>query len=158
MQKIVPFLWFDNNLEEAMNFYTGIFKSARVTDIVRHPPGGPGVEGSLLCATFYLEGQEFAAMNGGPAYKFNEAVSMYVKCNTQEEIDFLWERLLEGGGVEQACGWLKDKFGLSWQITPPILLEMMGDKDPRKAQNVMQAMMQMIKIDISKLKEAYNQA
>lgn len=155
MQKITPFLWFDNNAEEAINLYTSIFKNSKITSMTRYGDGGPGPKGTVMTATFQLEGQEFTALNGGPHFKFTEAISLYVKCNTQEEIDELWEKLIANGGQAQQCGWLKDKFGLSWQIIPPILGELLGDKDPEKAKRVMAAMMKMVKIDIVSLKKAY---
>ncbi|MFT3824313.1 MAG: VOC family protein [Chitinophagaceae bacterium] len=156
MQKIVPFLWFNNNLEEAINFYTSIFDNAKVINISRMGEGGPAPKGTVFSAVFQLEGQEFYGLNGGPLFTFNEAVSFFVKCDTQEEIDDKWAKLTADGGQESRCGWLKDKFGLSWQIVPPILGEYLQDKDPKKAAKVMQAMMQMGKIDIQGLKEAYN--
>jgi predicted 3-demethylubiquinone-9 3-methyltransferase (glyoxalase superfamily) len=149
MQKITPFLWFDNNAEEAINFYTSVFKNSKAGKITR-------AGDKVISGTFFLEGQEFYALNGGPMFKFTEAISLFVKCETQQEIDEMWEKLSEGG-EKSRCGWLKDKFGLSWQIIPPILGELLGDKDPAKAQRVMQAMLQMDKIDIQKLKDAYNQ-
>jgi len=148
MQKITPFLWFNDNLEEAINFYVSIFDNAKITNISRHGD-------KVFSAVFELDGMEFFALNGGPAFKFTEAISLFVKCDTQEEIDEKWEKLTEGGEPSK-CGWLKDKFGLSWQIVPPILNKLLNDKDPEKAQRVMQAMLQMTKIDIAKLKEAYN--
>jgi predicted 3-demethylubiquinone-9 3-methyltransferase (glyoxalase superfamily) len=151
MQKIVPFLWFNNNLEEAINFYTSIFKDSTVSNIRRYN------DGAVITASFKLCGQEFMALNGGPQFIFSEAVSFFVKCETQEEVDTLWDQLTDGG-TEQRCGWLKDRFGLSWQIIPNALGELMGDKDPKKAQSVMQAMLQMDKIDIKKLREAHANA
>lgn len=156
MQKIVPFLWFNDNAEEAMNLYVSIFKNSKVLNVTRYGDAGPGPKGSVMSATFQLEGQDFYALNGGPHYKFTPAISLFVNCNTQEEVDDLWEKLSDGK-FEQ-CGWLQDKFGLSWQIIPTILGEMLGDKDPKKSQSVMQAMMQMKKIDIKGLQEAYDQA
>jgi predicted 3-demethylubiquinone-9 3-methyltransferase (glyoxalase superfamily) len=153
MPKITPFLWFDNNAEEAMNFYTSIFKNSKIGKVSRYGDAGPGPKGSVMTATFQLEGQEFMALNGGPQFKFNESVSFFVNCNTQEEVDELWEKLSQGG-QKGRCGWLKDKFGLSWQIIPAGLGELLADKDPAKAQRVMQAMLQMDKIDIEKLKQA----
>jgi predicted 3-demethylubiquinone-9 3-methyltransferase (glyoxalase superfamily) len=153
-QKITPFLWFDNNAEEAINFYTSIFKDSKVTNISRYGDAGPGPKGSLMTATFQLHGQEFIALNGGPMFKFTEAVSFFVKCKTQEEIDDFWERL-SAGGQKSKCGWLKDKFGLSWQIVPPILGELLNDQDTEKSKRVMMAMMKMGKIEIQKLKDAY---
>jgi predicted 3-demethylubiquinone-9 3-methyltransferase (glyoxalase superfamily) len=154
MQKIVTFLWFDNNLEEAINFYTGIFKNSEVTDLVYNGKAGSGPEGKLLTATFMLNGQEFAGLNGGPHVKFNEAVSLFVQCESQEEIDHYWNKLLEDG-EESVCGWLKDKFGLSWQVAPMLLIEYIGDPDREKADRVMAAMMQMKKIILKDLKDAY---
>ena len=156
MQKIRPFLWFDNNAEEAMKFYTSIFKTSKILNVSRFGDAGPGPKGSVMAATFQLEGQEFTALNGGPEYKFTEAISFYVSCKTQKEIDRLWDKLSAGGEPGQ-CGWLKDKFGLSWQIVPPVLVEMLQDKDSAKANRVMQAMLQMTKIDIKALKRAYAQ-
>ena len=149
MQKITPFLWFDGNAEEAIDFYCSVFKNSKIVN--RMP--GPG--GELMGATFQLEGQEFMALNGGPMFKFTEAISLYVTCDTQEEIDEKWEKLTSDGGTPSRCGWLKDKYGLSWQIIPPILGKYLADKDREKAGRVMQAMKLMGKIDIAKLKEAY---
>lgn len=151
MQKITPFLWFDGNAEEAMNFYTAIFKNAKIGNVMRY-------EGNVMTATFQLEGQEFMVLNGGPHFKFTEAISFFVNCGTQEEVDYFWEKLTADGGEESRCGWLKDKFGLSWQIIPTILGELMQDKNPAKANSVMQAMLQMNKIDIKTLQEAAGQA
>jgi len=153
MQKITPFLWFDNQAEEAMNFYTSIFKNSKVGRVSRYGDAGPGPKGAVMSATFQLEGQEFMALNGGPLFQFTAAVSFFVNCETQEEVDHFWEKLSAGGKQEQ-CGWLKDKFGLSWQIVPSILGKLLGDKDPAKASRVMQAMLQMIKLDIAALKKA----
>jgi predicted 3-demethylubiquinone-9 3-methyltransferase (glyoxalase superfamily) len=154
MQKISPFLWFDNQAEDAMNFYVSIFKNSKVGDITRYGDTGPGPKGSVMTASFELEGQQFTALNGGPHFKFTEAISFVVSCKTQEEVDALWERLSEGGEIQQ-CGWLKDKFGLSWQITPVALMELMNDPDPERSRRVMEAMLQMTKIDIAKLRQAY---
>jgi predicted 3-demethylubiquinone-9 3-methyltransferase (glyoxalase superfamily) len=156
MQKITPFLWFDGNAEEAVNFYTSILKNSRIVNMSRYGEGAPAPKGTVISATFILEGQEFIALNGGPMFTFSPAISFFVKCETQEEIDTLWEKL-SAGGKKERCGWLKDKFGVSWQIIPPVLGEMLQDKDPQRAQRVMQAMMQMDKIDIQKLKQAYDQ-
>src|SRR5438270_4275518 len=153
MQKITPFLWFDDNAEEAINFYTSIFKNSKIIDMSRYPPNGPGPAGKVMTATFELEGQQFMALNGGPMYKFTEAISLFVSCKTQGEVDELWEKLSAGGEKGQ-CGWLKDKFGLSWQIIPTALGELLGDPDPAKAQRAMQAMLQMTKIDIKGLQQA----
>ena len=154
MQKITPFLWFDNNAEEAVAFYTTIFKNSKIIDVARYEVDSPGQTGKVMTATFQLEGQEFMGLNGGPEFKFTEATSFYVNCETQEEVDELWEKLTEGG-EESQCGWLKDKFGLSWQIIPTVLGELLGDKDPEKAGRVMNAMLQMQKIDIKTLQDAY---
>ncbi|HMV46671.1 MAG TPA: VOC family protein [Blastocatellia bacterium] len=150
MQKIIPFLWFDNNAEEAINFYVSIFKNSKILHTA------PGPDGKLLMASFQLEGQTFHALNGGPQFKFTEAISLFVNCETQAEVDELWEKL-SAGGEQSRCGWLKDKYGLSWQIIPTVLGELMGDKDPAKAGRVMQAMLQMSKIDIQALQQAYAQ-
>jgi predicted 3-demethylubiquinone-9 3-methyltransferase (glyoxalase superfamily) len=150
MNKITPFLWFDTQAEEAMNFYTSIFKNSKIGDISR------GAEGKALSVTFQVEGQDFMAFNAGPEFKFNEAISMFVNCQTQEEVDELWSKLTSDGGEESMCGWLKDKYGLSWQIIPNALGELMGDSDPVKAQRVMQAMLKMNKIIIADLKQAYD--
>ncbi len=154
MQKIVPFLWFDGNAEEAMTFYTSIFKNSKVGQIRRCGDAGPGPKGSVLTAKFEIEGQEFMALNGGPHFKFTPAISFFVNCETQQEVDELWEKLLAGGNAMQ-CGWLTDKFGISWQIIPKALMEFLGDKDPQKSQRVMQARMKMIKIDVEGLKRAH---
>ena len=154
-QNITPFLWFDDNADEAVNFYLSIFKDSRLLDTKRYGETGPGPKGTIMTATFELNGQQFIALNGGPRYKFTEAVSFVVKCETQEEIDYYWDKLLDGG-EPQRCGWLKDRFGLSWQIVPAQLSELFGGNDPQRAGRVMQAMMQMVKFDLAKLKEAYN--
>jgi len=156
MQKITPFLWFNDQAEEAMLFYTSIFKNSKIGSVSRYGDAGPGPKGSVMSATFTLNGQDFMALNGGPQYKFTEAVSFYVNCETQAEVDEYWEKL-SAGGEEGPCGWLKDKFGLSWQIVPTVLGELLSDPDPVKAQNVMQAMFQMKKLDIAKLKQAHAQ-
>ena len=153
-QKITPFLWFDTNAEEAINFYTSIFKDSKIGKVVRWPEGGPGPEGSLLTADFTLSGQVFTAINGGPQFKFNESISFVVDCEEQDEVDYYWNKLVEGG-EESQCGWLKDKFGLSWQIVPRILIKYLQDKDTVKAGKVMQAMLQMRKIDVAKIKAAH---
>ena len=154
MQKITPFLWFDNNAEEAMNFYTSIFKNSKVLTVSRYGEAGPGPAGSVMTAEFELEGQEFVALNGGPRFQFTEAVSFVVNCETQEEVDYFWEKLSEGG-QKSRCGWLKDKFGLWWQVVPVILAELMNDKDPEKSRRVMQSMLTMDKIEIEPLKRAH---
>jgi predicted 3-demethylubiquinone-9 3-methyltransferase (glyoxalase superfamily) len=156
-QKITTYLWFDDNAEEAMNFYVSIFKNSRVLDVTRYGDAGPGPKGTVMCGTFQLEGQEFIALNGGPHFKFTEAISLFVNCESQEEVDDLWERLTADGGAPSQCGWLKDKFGLSWQIIPSALLEMLSDEDPEKSKRVMRAMLQMTKIEIKDLKHAYDQ-
>jgi len=156
MQKITPFLWFDNNAEEAINFYVSIFKNSKIVSTTRYGEAGPGPKGTVMSATFRLDGQEFFALNGGPQFKFSPAISFFVKCETQQEIDELWEKL-SAGGSKNKCGWLQDKYGLSWQIVPPVLIEMLSDKDPEKSQRVMKAMLQMDKIDIGTLKQAYAQ-
>jgi len=154
MQKITPFLWFDGKAEEAMNFYISIFKNSKVVSIMRYGDAGPGPKGTVMSATFELEGQRFIALNGGPMFTFSQAISFFVNCETQEEVDKLWEKLSEGG-EKQRCAWLKDKFGVSWQIVPTVLGELLQDKDPEKSKRVMQAMLQMDKIDIAGLKRAY---
>jgi predicted 3-demethylubiquinone-9 3-methyltransferase (glyoxalase superfamily) len=156
MQTITPFLWFDGQAEEAANFYTSIFENSKVLSVSRYPKGSPAPEGSVMTAEFTLNGLKFIALNAGPHFKFTEAISFVVDCETQEEIDDKWEKLTAGGGQEQPCGWLKDKFGLSWQITPPILGKLMTDMDRAKAERVMQAMMKMKKIIIADLQKAYD--
>ena len=156
MQKITPFLWFDGNAEEAMNFYVSIFKNSKVGRVTRYGDAGPGPKGTVMSATFQLEGQDFFALNGGPQFQFTPAISFFVNCETQQEVDDLWEKL-SAGGKKERCGWLRDKYGLSWQIIPTALGEMLGDKDPAKANRVMKAMLQMDKIDIKGLKQAYDQ-
>lgn len=159
MQKITPFLWFDENAEEAVNFYTSIFKNSKIKRISRYknePAAVPGhAPGSVMTITFELEGQEFTAMNGGPGYKFTPAISLMVNCKTQEEVDYYWDALARGG-QEVQCGWLTDKYGMSWQITPIAMMDMLHDKDEEKAKRAMQAMMQMVKLDVNKLKQAYD--
>ena len=155
MQKITPFLWFDGRAEEAMNFYVSVFRNSKVGKVTRYGEAGPGPKGTVMSATFELDGEEFYALNGGPQYKFTPAISFFVSCETQAEIDELWEKLSEGG-VPNQCGWLDDKFGLTWQIVPSILGKLLGDKDPVKAARVMNAMMQMVKLDIAGLQRAYD--
>ena len=155
MQKIMPCLWFDDSIEEAVNFYVSVFGDARITDMARYGDAGPQGKGKVMTAIFEIEGQQFMALNGGPQFKFTEAISFVVKCETQAEVDYYWNKLLEGGGHEQQCAWLKDRFGLSWQIVPNVLGKYLADKDPAKAQRVMQAMLQMVKIDIAALDKAY---
>jgi predicted 3-demethylubiquinone-9 3-methyltransferase (glyoxalase superfamily) len=157
MQKISPFLWFDSNAEEAANFYVSIFRNSKILHTSRYGDAGPGPKGSVLVVKFQINGQEFMALNGGPLFKFSEAISFVVNCDTQQEVDEYWDKLTQNGGQESQCGWLKDKFGLSWQITPTILGELMTDKDPKKSARVMQAMLQMKKLDINKLKQARDQ-
>ena len=156
MQKITPFLWFDDQAEEAVAFYTSIFKNSKVVSISRYGEEGPGPQGTVMTATFQLEGQEFVALNGGPHFTFSPAISFFINCATQEEVDELWEKL-SSGGEEGQCGWLKDKFGVSWQIIPTVLGELLQDKDAEKARRVMDAMLQMRKIETKKLKQAYEQ-
>ena len=154
MQKITPFLWFDNQAEEAMNFYTSIFKHSKIGNIARYGEAGPGPKGSVMTASFELEGQQFTALNGGPEYTFTPAISFFVNCATQEEVDELWEKLSEGG-EKGPCGWLKDKYGVSWQIVPTILGELLNNTDAERSQRVIQAMLQMQKIDVKILQQAY---
>ncbi len=157
MNKITPFLWFDGQAEEAMNLYTSIFKNSKIGKVSRWGKGGPGVEGSVMSATFELEGQEFFALNGGPHFKFTPAISFFINCETQQEVDDLWSALSEGGRTDR-CGWLQDKFGLSWQVVPSVLNKFLQDPDKTKAARVMQAMMTMEKLDIAGLQAAYDQA
>lgn len=160
MQRITPFLWFDDKAEEAVKFYVSVFKNSKMGSISRYDDemskaaGRP--QGSVMTVEFQLDGQEFTALNGGPHFKFTEAISLVVNCETQEEVDMFWEKLSEGG-VKSQCGWLKDKYGLSWQIVPTVLWEMMLDKDPEKSKRVKKAMLQMNKLDIKTLKQAYAQ-
>jgi predicted 3-demethylubiquinone-9 3-methyltransferase (glyoxalase superfamily) len=159
MKPITPMLWFDGKAEEAMSFYVSLFPDSKVLGVMRSPADNPSVaQGQVLTASFRLNGQEFTALNGGPQFKFNESVSFVIHCDTQEEVDKYWTALTRDGGEESMCGWLKDKFGLSWQVTPNYLIEKIQDKDPKKAQAVMQAMMQMRKIDIATIKRAYESA
>jgi len=154
MQKITPFLWFDDKAEEAVDFYTSIFKNSKTISISRYGDAGPGPKGAVMVAKFQIEGQEFMALNGGPTFTFSPAISFVVNCKTQEEVDELWEKLSEGGAKSQ-CGWLTDRFGLSWQIVPTVLGELMQDKDPVKTNRVMAALLQMTKLDIEGLRKAY---
>jgi predicted 3-demethylubiquinone-9 3-methyltransferase (glyoxalase superfamily) len=156
MQSISPFLWFNDNAEEAAKFYTSIFKNSKITGLTRYGEAGPGPKGSVLTVAFELDGQEFRALNGGPQFPFTEAISLVVKCKTQEEVDYFWSKL-SAGGKEVQCGWLNDKFDLSWQIVPTVLIELLQEKDPQKANRVMEAMLKMIKIEISTLQKAYLQ-
>ena len=160
MQKITPCLWFDSNAEEAVNFYTSIFKNSKIGNITRYGEAGYEIHGkpagTVLTIEFEINGQAFTALNGGPMFKFNEAISFQVNCESQEEVDYYWEKLSEGGDEKaQQCGWLKDKYGLSWQVIPTVLVEMLLDKDPKKSEGVMNALHQMKKLDIAKLKRAY---
>jgi predicted 3-demethylubiquinone-9 3-methyltransferase (glyoxalase superfamily) len=156
-QKITPFLWFDDNAEEAMQFYVSIFKNSKVGRVSRYGDAGPGKKGTVMSATFELEGQEFHALNGGPKYHFTPAISLFVSCETQDEVDELWSKLSDGGAPHQ-CGWVTDRFGLSWQIIPKALGQFLGDPDPGRAQRAMQAMLKMTKIDVAELKRAADRA
>ncbi len=156
MQKITPFLWFDNQAEEAANFYTAIFKDSKIGAVARYGDEGPGEKGTVMTVTFQLQGQEFMALNGGPEFAFSPAISFFVNCETQEEVDELWEKLSEGG-EKQPCGWLRDQFGVTWQIVPTALGEMMSDPDAEKVRRVVKAMLQMSKLDIAALRRAYEQ-
>ena len=154
MPKITPFLWFDDKAEEAANFYVSIFKNSKVTSVARYGDAGPGPKGQAMTVGFQLDGQDFVALNGGPQYKFSPAVSFVVNCETQKEVDEFWNKL-SAGGKPGRCGWLNDKYGLSWQIVPTVLPKLLGDKDAAKSRRVMQAMLQMDKIDIERLEKAY---
>jgi predicted 3-demethylubiquinone-9 3-methyltransferase (glyoxalase superfamily) len=155
MQKITPFLWFNDNAEEAMNFYVSVFKNSKALGVTRYGDAGPGPKGTVLTANFVLDGQEFVALNGGPRFTFTEAVSFVVNCETQEEIDEYWEKL-SAGGEKSRCGWLKDKFGLSWQVVPRALSKLLQDTDTAKSERVMQAILEMDKIDLATLQKAYD--
>ena len=155
MQKISPFLWFDGKAEEAAKFYISIFPNSKIGDILRNGPDGPGPQGSVLTVAFELDGQKFTALNGGPHYKFSPATSFVVNCETQDEVDYYWEKLSAGGKTMQ-CGWLDDKYGVTWQVVPNILVKMLQDKDAEKARRVMQTMMQMVKLHIKPLQQAYD--
>jgi predicted 3-demethylubiquinone-9 3-methyltransferase (glyoxalase superfamily) len=157
MKKITPFLWFNGNAEEAMNFYVSVFKNSKILGVTRYGDAGPGPKGTIMTANFELNGQEFVALNGGPQYTFSPAVSFVAHCESQQEVDELWGRLSEGGR-EDMCGWVTDKYGLTWQVVPTALIQMLNDKDARKSKSVMQAMLQMKKIDIPTLKRAYDAA
>ncbi|MEW5976019.1 MAG: VOC family protein [Acidobacteriota bacterium] len=157
MQKITPFLWFNHQAEEAATFYTSIFKNSKIGIVTRCGDEGPGPKGSVMSLAFQLDGQEFMALNGGPHFTFSPAISFFVNCESQEEVDELWEKLSEGGKKQQ-CGWLTDKYGVSWQIIPSVLGKLLQDRDPQKSSNVMRAMLQMEKIDIAALKRAYEQS
>jgi predicted 3-demethylubiquinone-9 3-methyltransferase (glyoxalase superfamily) len=153
--KITPFLWFDGRAEEAATFYTAIFPQGKIVDQKRYGEAGPGQPGKLMSATFELEGQRFIALNGGPQFQFTPAISFFITCETQQEVDHYWARLAEDGGEHIQCGWLKDKFGVSWQVVPRVLGEMLGDRDAARSQRVMTAMMQMKKLDIARLEQAF---
>ena len=157
-QKITPFLWFNQEAEEAVNFYVSLFKDSKVLSVSRYGDSGPGPKGSVMVVSFQLAGQKFTALNGGPHFKFTEAISLFVDCESQEEVDTLWSKLTANGGQESQCGWLKDRYGLSWQIVPTRFMQMMQDKDPKRTQRVMQAMMTMKKFDLARLEQAYAQA
>lgn len=157
MQKITPSLWFDNQAEEAANFYISVFKNSKIVEVGRYSEAGPGPAGSVMVISFELDGQLFSAINGGPEFVFSPAISFAVDCESQEEVDYLWEKLTEGG-AEDPCGWLRDKYGVSWQIVPKVLTELLQDKDPAKVKRVTEAMFQMKKLDIKTLQDAYNQS
>ena len=154
MQKITPFLWFDNNAEEAANFYVSIFKNSKVLSVSRYGDAGPGTKGTVMVAEFQIDGQEFVALNGGPRFKFTEAISFVINCETQQEVEYFWERLSDGG-EKSRCGWVKDKFGLWWQVVPTVLGKLMSDSDPEKVKRVTEAMLQMERIDIEPLQRAF---
>jgi predicted 3-demethylubiquinone-9 3-methyltransferase (glyoxalase superfamily) len=156
MQKITPYLWFDSHAEEAATFYTSLFDNSRITNIARFNEGGPGIPGSAMNVNFVLDGQEFIALNGGPQFQFTEAISMFVNCRDQDEVNRLWDALTADGGEPGPCGWLKDKYGLSWQIIPAQMMELIGGPDPEAAGRAMQAMLQMQKIDVAALQRAYD--
>jgi predicted 3-demethylubiquinone-9 3-methyltransferase (glyoxalase superfamily) len=156
VQKITPFLWFDGKAEEAVNFYVSIFKNSKILSVSRYGDAGPGPKGTVMTAAFELDGQKFVALNGGPQFIFSPAISFVVSCDTQQEVDDFWEKL-SAGGKEVQCGWLQDKYGLSWQVVPRILSELLQDNNPEKTQRVMKAIMQMIKIDIKGLQQAFDQ-
>ena len=158
MQKITPFLWFNDNAEEPAKFYVSVFPKSKIVSTARYGKAGPGPAGSVMTVEFELNGQPFIALNGGPQFKFTEAISFTVNCENQEELDKMWDKLLQGGGRPDQCGWLKDKFGLSWQVVPTILPELLQDKDPEKSKRVMEAMLKMVKIDINELEDAYTHA
>lgn len=157
LQRITPFLWFDHQAEEAANFYVSIFENSRILSTSRYGEGGPGPKGSVMTISFELEGQEFTALNGGPHFKFTEAVSFAVHCESQDEVDRFWKKLTEGGGQESQCGWLKDKFGLSWQVVPNALPKLLQDKEAARSQRVMNALLKMKKLDIAELQRAHDQ-
>ena len=155
MQKITPFLWFDNQAEEAAKFYTSVFKNSKINHISRYTDVGPGPKGTVMTVEFELDGKKFVALNGGPRFKFDEAISFVINCESQEEVDYFWEKLTADGGEESMCGWLTDKFGLSWQVVPRVAIDMLKDKDETKSNRVMQALLGMRKLDLAKLKQAY---
>lgn len=157
MQKITPFLWFDNNAEEAANFYVSIFKNSKVLSVSRYGDAGPGPKGTAMVAEFQIDGQEFVALNGGPRFKFTEAISFVINCDTQEEVEYFWDKLSEGG-EKSRCGWVKDKFGLWWQVVPVVLGKLMSDSDPEKVKRVTEAMLWMDRIDIEPLQRAYEES
>ena len=157
-QKITPFLWFDEEAEEAVNFYLSVFKNGQIETMTRYGPEGPGPEGSVMTIAFKLDGVPFVALNGGPNFKFTEAVSFVVNCETQAEVDYFWGKLVEGGGSHIQCGWLKDRYGLAWQIVPAVFWTLISDRDPGRVQRVMHAMMHMGKMDIENLEQAANAA
>ena len=156
MQKITPFLWFNDQAEEAMNFYTSVFKNSKVMDVNRVGDAGPGKSGGVMMASFELDGQPFMAINGGPMFTFSEATSFFIDCTDQKEVDYFWEKLSAEGGAPGQCGWLKDKFGISWQVVPKVLGKLLSDPDPEKANRVMQAMLKMTKIDVTALQAAHD--
>jgi predicted 3-demethylubiquinone-9 3-methyltransferase (glyoxalase superfamily) len=158
MPKITPFLWFNDNAEEAMNFYVSVFRNSKVVSVTRYGDAGPGPKGSVMTASFQLDGQPFTALNAGPQFTFTEAISFVVHCESQKEVDYYWDKLTSDGGRPSQCGWLKDKYGLSWQIVPDAMIALLQDKDPKRSQRVMQAFMQMTKIDIARLQEAADRA
>ena len=156
MQKIVTFLWLKDQAEQAANLYVSLFKNSKITSTIRYGDAGPGPKGDVMLVNFLLDGQEYVALNGNPQYPFNHSVSLYVKCESQEEVDTYWNKILADGGKEVACGWITDKFGLSWQFVPQQMIALLQDKDPAKSQRVMKAMMNMIKLDINALQAAYD--
>ncbi len=157
MQRITPFLWFNDKAEEAANFYVSTFKNSKIKSVARYGEGGPRPKGTVMTVTFRLNGQDFMALNGGPEFSFSPAISFFVDCRDQKEVDDLWEKLSSDGGEKQQCGWLKDKYGISWQIVPTVLGKLLNDKNAERSQRVMKAMLQMNKLEIQKLKEAYEQ-
>jgi predicted 3-demethylubiquinone-9 3-methyltransferase (glyoxalase superfamily) len=156
VNKITPFLWFDNNLEAAMDFYASVFEEVEISNVSRYGEGGPAPAGTVITASFRINGQDFIGLNGGPMFKFTEAISFVIGCNDQEEVDYYWDKLTADGGEESMCGWLKDKFGLSWQVVPAVLGQLLGSPDPEKAGRAMQAMLQMKKLDIAALQAAHD--